>query len=150
MSLGSPKRVSLFALLLASGAILLVVTVVMLPRMPTGLSYDGVQTYWVGGHSVTIETQSFSLEPASGDNGPAKIIISTEGRRTVLDSVYNNDFFTDIRPAYVSWQGVDDAHGRDLLIWKQDSISRELIAADYISSGDGQHHTLNPPQTTWP
>lgn len=147
---GKSESMPIFALLLAGGLGLMLagcaLAVVAWQRIPARLSYDGVHPYWVGGHRVTIETKSFSMEPPSGDEGPAQIIItSADGTRTVLDSSFNNDLFMDIRPAYVSWQGVDAHHGRDLLIWK--SVARELLATDYISNGDGQHHTLNPPQT---
>jgi hypothetical protein len=88
------------------------------------LEYEGVQVFHVGKQRVTIETLTYSI--ANGDNGPAKIIVSTGNDHTVIDSWFNHDFFTDIRPGYVSWCNVDDYRGLDLLIWKWDGS--ELIA----------------------
>ena len=69
------------------------------------LEYDQIHTFKVGKHPVTIETQSFSF--TKGDNGPAQLIISTNGTETSLSSRFNNDLWLDIRPGYLSWQDVD-------------------------------------------
>jgi hypothetical protein len=105
------------------------------------LNYEGVQVFQVGNQKVTIEILTYSI--AKGDNGPAKIIVSTGNDRRVIDSWFNHDFFTDMRPGYISWCNVDDRHGLDLLIWKREGS--ELIAYEYVSSHDGKLYTLKMP-----
>lgn len=106
------------------------------------LEYDGVQVFRVGNHQVIIETQSASI--ARHDNGPARIIVSTGGDHTVLDSWFDHDNWMDIRPGYISWRHIDAYQGLDLLLWKP-SGRNELTAFEYISSGDGELHTLEVP-----
>lgn len=110
-------------------------------RTLQGLKYDGIHTFKVGKHSITIETKSFSL--TEGDNGPAKLIVSANGAVTPLNSQFNNDLFLDIRPAYVSWHDIDQDHSQDLVIWKPDWNT--LFASEYISSKDGKLHKLIVP-----
>lgn len=105
------------------------------------LEYDKIHTFQVGKHPVTIETKSFSV--TKGDNGPAKLIISTNGTDTSLSSHFNNDLWLDIRPGYLSWQDMDQDQQRDLVIWTPGW--NELVASDYISSTDGKLHNLAAP-----
>lgn len=110
---------------------------------PRGLPHEGIEHFTVGDYPITIETQSYTI--AKGDNGPAKLIITHGNQQTTLDSWFDNDLFQNIRPAYISWQQVDDHPQLDLIIWKP-TYSGGLLATDYIASRDGQHHPLNPPR----
>ena len=105
------------------------------------LEYDKIHPFKVGEHAVSIETQSFSI--TTGDNGPAKLIVSTNGTDTSLSSHFNNDLWLDIRPGYISWQDVDQDRLRDLVIWKPGL--NELVALEYISSKDGKLYNLALP-----
>lgn len=105
------------------------------------LEYDKIHPFRVGKHPVSIETQSFSI--TTGDNGPAKLIVSTNGIDTSLSSHFNNDLWLDIRPGYISWTDVDQDRLRDLVIWKPGL--NELVASEYISSKDGKLHNLALP-----
>ena len=87
-----------------------------------------------------IETKSFDEE------GPAKVIVSSDHFREVLDSLSNQDLYMDVRPASVSWKNIDGKRGRDLLIWIPDGpTGQHHTASVYLSSGDGTLHTLIPP-----
>lgn len=127
-----------------AGLILLaaVGTAVYFFQPPSALAYEEVHMFRVGPHAVTLETQSFTI--AQGDNGAAKIIVLAGGQQTVLDSWFNNDLFSNIHPAYISRQNVDDHWRRDLVIW-QPTYAGGLAASAYISSEDGRLHTLTPP-----
>ena len=121
----------------------------------SALDYDEIHTFSVGKHRVAIETQSFSI--TDGDNGPANVIVSTGETDALLDSVFDNDLFADVRPAYVSWQDIDNDRSLDLLLWIP-NLDGKLYASEYISSGDGRLHTLSvpmqrpypEPETVWP
>ncbi len=106
------------------------------------LEYDKIHTFKVGKHLVSIETKSFSF--TKGDNGPAKLIISTNETATSLSSRFNNDLWLDIRPGYLSWQDIDQDRLRDLVIWTPGW--NELVASEYISSKDGKLHNLADPR----
>ena len=101
------------------------------------LEYDGVHVFGVGNHCVSIKTKSL----ASGDNGPAELIIDCLGAQTKLQSSFNADLFSDVRPAYVSWEDIDQDWYRDLVIWKPSSLGG-LEASEFVSSMDGQLHVL--------
>ena len=103
------------------------------------LEYDAKQTFKVGKHRIAIETRSFSI--TSGDNGPAEVIVSCHDGDTTMKSSFNADLFSDLRPAYVSWEDIDHDWYRDLVIWKPGSI-RGLEANEFISSVDGQLHVM--------
>lgn len=105
------------------------------------LEYDQIHTFKVGKHPVTIETKSFSF--TKGDNGPAQLIISTNGTETSLSSRFNNDLWLNIRPGYLSWQDVDQDQLRDLVIWTP--ALDQLVASAYISGQDGTLHQLADP-----
>lgn len=96
---------------------------------------------------VTVETRSVSL--GNGDNGDAEIIVSSGVKSTKLTSQFSDDMWTFIRPAYISWEDVDNHPGRDLLIWKPSlSTHGPLHAKEYISSEDGELHVLQVPLET--
>ena len=103
------------------------------------LEYDGRQTFKVGKHRIAIETKSFSI--TSGDDGPAEVIVSCHDGHTTMKSSFNADLFSDLRPAYVSWEDIDHDWYPDLVIWKPGSM-RGLEANEFISSVDGQLHVM--------
>ena len=84
------------------------------------LEYDGQQTFKVGKHRIAIETKSFSI--TSGDDGPAQVIVGCHDGQTALESRFNADLFSDLRPAYVSWGDIDHDWYRNLVIWKPSSM----------------------------
>ena len=96
---------------------------------------DDSHVFQVGEHNVRIQTRSFSF--GSGDNGKAELIVDCSDRRTRLESDFDNDLYSDIRPAYVSWANLDHDHQKDLLIWKPAS-SHQLEATGFVSSVDGK------------
>lgn len=101
------------------------------------LEYDGVHIFRVGNQRVSIKTKSL----ASGDNGPAEVIIDCLGAQTKLQSSFNADLFSDVRPAYVSWEYIEQDWYRDLVIWKPSS-SGGLEASEFVSSMDGKLHVM--------
>lgn len=113
-------------------------------RIPTGLEYDGTRDFHIANRRVTVETRSVSL--GNGDKGDAEIIILSGGNSTKLASKFSDDMWTFIRPAYISWEDVDNHSGRDLLIWKPSfSTHGPLNAKEYLSSEDGELHVLQVP-----
>jgi hypothetical protein len=113
-------------------------------RAPAGLQYDGTHEFDIGKRHVMIETRSISL--GNGDDGDAEIIVSSGGDSTNIASKFSDDNWTFVKPAYISWQDVDDHAGRDLLIWVPSfSTTGPLKAAQYISSRDGKLRTLQVP-----
>ena len=111
-----------------------------LQEVRRSLDYNATHTFSIGGHEVMIETKSFDEE------GPAKVIVSSDHFREVLDSLSNQDLYMDVRPASVSWKNIDGKRGRDLLIWIPDGpTGQHHTASVYLSSGDGTLHTLIPP-----
>ena len=115
--------------------------------IPIELDYEGIHRYQVGGKQVTIETRSYSI--AKGDNGLAKIVVNAGGVQTTLRSTFSNDMYTYIKPAWVSWQNLDDHWGKDLIIWKKD-FSGPFTASEYISSRDGCLYRLKIPlESSW-
>jgi hypothetical protein len=116
-------------------------------RVPTGLEYDGAREFRIANRLVTVETRSVSL--GNGDDGDAEIIVSSSVKSTKLTSQFSDDMWTFIRPAYISWEDVDNHPGRDLLIWKPSfSTHGPLHAKEYISSEDGELHVLQVPLET--
>jgi hypothetical protein len=116
-------------------------------RVPTGLEYEGTREFRIANRLVTVETRSVSL--GNGDNGDAEIIVSSGVKSTKLTSQFSDDMWTFIRPAYISWEDVDNHPGRDLLIWKPSlSTHGPLHAKEYISSEDGELHVLQVPLET--
>jgi hypothetical protein len=113
-------------------------------RVPAGLQYDGTHDFDIGKRHVMIETRSISL--GNGDDGDAEIIVSSGGDSTKIASKFSDDNWRFVKPAYISWQDVDEHAGRDLLIWIPTfSATDPLKAAHYISSQDGKLHTLHVP-----
>ena len=113
-------------------------------RIPTGLEYDGAREFRIANRRVIVETRSISL--GNGDDGDADIVVSSGGNSTTFPSRFSDDMWTFIKPAYISWEDIDNHSGRDLLIWRPSfSTHGPLKAQDYISSEDGELHVLQVP-----
>lgn len=112
-------------------------------RVPAGLQYDGTHDFDIGKRHVMIETRSIFL--GTGDSGDVEIIVSSGGDSTNIASKFSDDNWTFVKPAYNSWQDVDDHAGRDLLIWIPSSTIGPPKAAQHIPSRDGKLHTLQVP-----
>lgn len=101
------------------------------------LEYDGVRVFSVGKHRVSIATKSL----ATGDNGAAELTIDCHNAQTSLPSSFNADLYSDVRPAYVSWEDIDDDWYKDLVIWRPSSLGG-VETSGFISSIDGQLHVM--------
>ena len=143
----SRKQIMLFTVLFALAIVAIAGARQLLmayQRVPAGLQYDGTHEFDIGKRHVMIETRSISL--GNGDDGDAEIIVSSGGDSTNIASKFSDDNWTFVKPAYISWQDVDDHAGRDLLIWiPAFSTTGPLKAAQYISSRGGKLHTLQVP-----
>ena len=141
------KRAVSFVVLLSVAPVMVIGTLQLLiayQRVPTGLEYDGTRDFHIANRRVTVETRSVCI--GNGDNGDAEIIVSSGGISTKLPSKFSDDMWTFIRPAYISWEDVDNHDGRDLLIWKPSFSTHGLLnAEEYISSEDGELHVLQVP-----
>ena len=127
-----------FMRIMCLAVVALVIVIAVFPDDSEGfqaLEYDDSHVFQVGEHNVRIQTRSFSF--GSGDNGKAELIVDCSDRRTRPESDFDNDLYSDIRPAYVSWANLDHDHQKDLLIWKPAS-SHQLEATGFVSSVDGK------------
>ena len=141
------KRIAVFVIFFAFAFVLVIGARQLLlacQRIPTGLEYDGTREFRITNRRVTVETRSISL--GNGDDGDAEIIVSCRGKSTKLHSKFSDDMWTFIKPAYISWEEVDEHSGRDLLIWKPSfSTHGPLKTSEFISSEDGELHILQVP-----
>jgi hypothetical protein len=97
------------------------------------LEYDTTTPTEVGEIGVSIRTESFSI--TDGDNGPARVTLSTDTETVVVDSTFNNDLFSDVRPGYLSRRDVDGDGRRDLVLWIPGINGLE--STTYVSGANG-------------
>ena len=103
------------------------------------LEYENFHHFDVGEHRITIETRSFSI--TSGDDGAAALVVQCSSGPKILESSFDNDLYSDIRPAYVTWADIDEDVYQDLVIWKP-GLSHQLEANEFVSSSDGEVHEM--------
>ena len=103
------------------------------------LEYDDLHRFDVGKHSIAIETRSFSIN--SGDNGAAELVVQCPSSQKILESKFDNDLYSDIPPAYVTWADIDENGYQDLVIWKP-VLSHQVEANEFVSGIDGEVHAM--------
>jgi hypothetical protein len=103
------------------------------------LGYDELHRFDVGKYQITIRTRSLSI--SSGDNGAAELVVECPSGQKILESRFDNDLYSDLRPAYVTWADIDEDGYQDLVIWKP-GLSHQVEANEFVSGIDGEVHGI--------